>query len=360
MTVHTGAVVFAALAIALATGCATSPAVAPFGANENASQPAATTQTLHGRPGPHATPGDGRILRVGLGAPATARLLRGQGTLLVSETFANSSTPANAWFHAQPACLTAGTSQTPKTSIPACGSLAPQDPDGSGALQLTQGQASDIRGLAGYREFLSTAQGLEVQFTLYVFDGNGADGSLLYFTDASRPVPDKPAASGGCLGYFPKPADCYGENVNRKLSGAYLGIGFDEFGNFSNFSLGGPGVVPETVAVCGAAKTKYHYLGGVTNAQGQPASLPFDLNSDQITRPANAPTIDVRLSRAGLLEVAIDIHDGQGFVTYLSLDSVGLHGQPRVPANVYVGFIGSNGGQYDVHQIGGLTISTLN
>lgn len=117
--------------------------------------------------------------------------------------------------------------------------------------------------------------------------------------------------------------------------------------------------MPETVAVCGAKSTGYHYLGGVTNAQGKPASLPFDFNSDSSTRPSNAPTIDLQLSPSGLLEVSIDIHNGQGFITYLSLNTAGLHGQPAVPANVYVGFIGSNGGQYDRHQIGDLTISTL-
>src|SRR5580704_1416454 len=335
----------AVAAVALLAACAGAPSATPSGARAASAQ----TTVRSGYPAPIAS--DAPTVRVGVGVPQVRRLTQRSGKVLVSETFAGSSTPPYVWFSYDPACLTAGTSKTPKTSIPACGPLAPLDPPGSGALQLTQ-PMPNTTGLVGWREPLPTNNGLDVQFTLYVFDGSNpaADGSLLFFTDAKKPVPDKPAGTGGCLGYFSNPNDCYGRGTKRELPGAYLGVGFDERGEYSNFLPGGPGFVPETVALGGARSTGYHYLGGVTDKSGQPASLPFDLNSKSSTRPTNAPTVDVALSSSGLLEVSIDIHDGQGFVTYLSEKIVGVQGQPALPPNVYVGFIGSCGLNDDRHQ----------
>jgi hypothetical protein len=52
-------------------------------------------------------------------------------------------------------------------------------------------------------------------------------------------------------------------------------------------------------------------------------------------------------------------HDGNGFVEYVSKNIVGAKGQPAVPATVYVGFVGSNGYDYDRRQIDDVTITTL-
>ena len=291
--------------------------------------------------------------RVGAASPKASRIKRGAGTVLLTQSFANSTTKG--WYAKDSACLTAGTGSAPKGSIQPCGAGAPLDPPGGGALELTGATYYDL-GLAGWHEPLPTANGLEIQFTLYAFDGTtpGADGTLLYLTDGALKHPTMPAGSGGSLGYIQG-------KKGRGLAHAYLGIGFDEYGNFSNFLPDGPGFIPETVALGGAEAIGYEYIGGVTNGSGEPASLPFDLDSpSSTTRPANAPTIDVSLTSAGLLEVAIDIHDGNGPVTYISETIVGVNGQPAVPANVFVGFIGSTGGSYNRHQIGDLTISTLN
>ena len=207
-------------------------------------------------------------------------------------------------------------------------------------------------GLAGWHKALPTDRGLEFQFTLYAFDGTtpGADGTLLFLTTKRT---TKPAGAGGALGYVDG-------KRNKGLPNAYLGIGFDYYGNFSAYLPGGPGFIPETVAIGGAESIGYHYLGGVTNGSGIPSSLPFDLDQPtEPTRPANAPTIDVSLTSAGLVEVAIDIHDGNGPQTYVSETIVGVDGQPALPAEVYAGFISSTGGSYNTQQINDLTISTL-
>jgi hypothetical protein len=250
--------------------------------------------------------------------------------------------------------LTAGTPSEPKGSIPACGVNAPQDPPGQGALELTT-PTSNTQGLAGYHKALPTANGLQIVFDYYSFDGSGADGSLVYLADGSLPRPKRPGASndcGGCLGYVPS-------GRKHGLSGAYLGVGLDEYGDFGRFLPGGPGQIGQTIYLGGAQSIGYEYLGGVVNGLGQQASLPFDLDfpGDQ-SRPTPL-TFYISITAAGLVEVAIDIHDGNGPVTYVSENIVGVAGQPAVPATVYVGFIGSCGSADDRHQVNDLTISTL-
>ena len=277
---------------------------------------------------------------------------RHAGTVLVSESFANTSS-APGWLHSKGACLTAGTKPKAPGSLAPCGKNAPLDPPGSGALQLTAPVNNDVNFVAWHKA-LPTANGLNIQYNLYSFDGTspGADGSLVFFTYGSDKPPKMAAGTGGYLGYL--------SGGGTGLNYAYLGVGFDEYGNFSNSLTNGPGFVPETVALGGSYLQQYQYLGGVTNGSGVPASLPFMLDDPSSpTRPANAPTIDISLTPAGLVEVAIDIHDGNGPVTYLSENIVGIAGQPAVPPSVFVGFMGATGGLDNRHQIGSLTISTL-
>jgi hypothetical protein len=311
-----------------------------------------SAQSLVRRAVPRAHASGAPWARVGVAVSKRSRIVRRAGTVLVSESFNTISTKTWAWKDA--ACLTAGTASTPKHSIPACSASSPEDQPGSGALQLTPDDTYEI-GMTAWPKALPTANGLDVRFDYYSYDGTspGADGTLVFFADASMKRPGKPAGNGGALGYIEGPR-------HSGLKGAYLGVGLDEYGNFSAFLPGGPGFVPETVALGGAESNGYAYLGGVTDASGVPASLPFDLNQSSATmRPSNAPRVDIQLTSDGTLEVAFDIHDGNGFVTYLTESIVGVAGQPAVPAKVFVGFIGSTGGLSDRHEMANLTISTL-
>ena len=104
---------------------------------------------------------------------------------------------------------------------------------------------------------------------------------------ANKPQPTQPAGTGGHLGYLNGMATAGGARP-AGMPHVDLGIGFDEYGNFSAFLPGGPGLVPNTVAVGGAAKIGYEYLTGVENASGEPDQLfPFPLAQPALTlRPA--------------------------------------------------------------------------
>jgi len=276
---------------------------------------------------------------------------------LVGDGFSAYETPPNAWYAVGNACLTAGTPQTPATSIPACGAAAPQDANGQGALQLT-GPMGYQSGMVVATTPVSTATGLQITFTDYSFNGStpGADGMTVFLSDASQPMPIALGGLGGSLGYA-------NADATNGIANGYIGIAFDEYGNYSNPTdnrNGGPGPVPETIAARGAAASGYQYLGGALNGQGRPASLPFTLDQPALpARPANAPTIQMTLTAAGQLTVSIDHHDGNGFLEYYTQAIVGANGQPALPANVYVGLTASTDALYDCHQIGSFSVAAL-
>jgi FtsP/CotA-like multicopper oxidase with cupredoxin domain len=298
----------------------------------------------------------------------TSGLVKGRATsaapasTLFGDPLSESATPANAWLPVGDACLTAGTAATPATSIPACGTTAPLDPSGGGALQLTPGTGNSS-GMVVYKTPVSTAGGLQISFTDDSFNGStpGADGVTLFLSDASAPIPTVMGNTGGSLGYADGSNNTPTGAVAPGIANGYLGIAFDEFGYFSNPTqgrVGGPGQIPETIAVRGAAASGYQYIGGAENTAGAPASLPFDFDTPAAaTRPANAPTITATLTAAGLLTVGIDHHDGNGTVARYSQTVVGVNGQPAVPANVYIGLTASTGGYFNRHQITGFSVA---
>ena len=304
------------------------------------------------RASPLAWPRSGRAVAAGNPEPYPS-----PGTRLVDQGFDDEKTPPNAFAFIDQACLTAGTKQQPG-SVPPCGNLAPQDKNGHGVLENTN-LNTYLDSWVSYQKPLSTLLGIQVAFTIYSWGGGGADGQLLFFTDASMGPPNNIGQNGGELGYTGG-----GENGPPGLNYAYVGIGFDEFGTFSENNApvglnGGVGHIPETIAVRGAAATGYYYIGGALDPQGQPASLPFNWNQSSPQRPSTGPTVFVTLSPTGYLTVAVDIHNGAGFITYYAQSIVGVAGEPPVPESVYIGITGSNGGVTGRHQIGDLNIWSM-
>lgn len=278
-------------------------------------------------------------------------------TVLLSEPFAGTATISK-WFWTGDACLTAGTLPGAPGVIPAC-SNPPQDAPGDGALQLTSAAISEA-GFVGLKQALPTSNGLDIQFELASYGGSaqGADGTLVWFSS-----PGHPATLGqeaGSLGYL--------KGVRHKQNGmhdAYLGIGFDQYGNYGAVLPGGAAYpVPNTVAIGGAQSTGYRYLGGYTGGSGQLASMlpPFELYGGTVgTRSNSAVAVDIQLTAAGNLQVTISGMGGSGgTLQCYSGNIVGISGQPAVPSSVFFGFASTTGSDYAIHDVYDLTISTLN
>src|SRR5579859_5800382 len=177
-----------------------------------------------------------------LTAPAFAATPVG-GTVLFSETFSGQDTPAGDWIAKSTGggtrpCLTAAAHAT-SGGIPECLAVekgtAKPDPDGAGAFQIT-GNGRNDSGFGLYTRPKETARGLRIDFDIFQHsahtfnDGKGKRGGdgIAFFLINGTESPRTAGGPGGGLGY-------------RGLPGAVIGIGFDEFGNFSDPKIGGKG-----------------------------------------------------------------------------------------------------------------------
>ena len=196
------------------------------------------------------------------------------------------------------------------------------DPVGSGWLRLTSSSTNESTYAYDSTPFASANATITAQFNLAVYNGSGADGITFFLADAS--VPFSAGAYGGSLGYAQKTlAGGGGANING-MAGGYLGIGVDEFGNYSNPTegrIGGTGFISNAVAVRGPGSglTGYNYLGG-TGSISTPLSYP-----GQTTRPtgSQAETIQMVLTSTNQLTVSVEFGTSGVFNTIFTADLSG-------------------------------------
>ena len=125
------------------------------------------------------------------------------------------------------------------------------DPVGSGWLRLTNNSGNQT-GFAYNTTSFDLSQGLLIQYDYTTWGGTGADGYSVFLFDAGVSSFNI-GAFGGSLGYAQKLPPTVTPAVPG-ISGGYVGIGVDEYGNFSNPTEGrylGPGANPNTVTIRG-------------------------------------------------------------------------------------------------------------
>jgi MSHA biogenesis protein MshQ len=181
----------------------------------------------------------------------------------------------------------------------------------SGRMRLTEAKSNQSTASTYQRLFPAADNLVEIQFDHYAYGGNGADGIALVLSDAS--ITPQPGAFGGPLGYGYKPGI-------SGFAGGWLGVGIDEFGNFSG--EGGSyniGQRRQSVAVrgSGVGTSGYRYLhgacnDGTTNTSGNCLSPVVDGNN---VSPAHRYKITIDSQSAGLSIVKIERNTGSGFVT---------------------------------------------
>jgi hypothetical protein len=265
-------------------------------------------------------------------------------SVLYSQNFTGTSTQAGDWLSGGKACLTAAKGKV-AGGIPACDWKTP-DKDGSGALSLT-GDGQSQSGFALYQHPLTAGQGVDIQFDMYQYDslkGRGADGMSFFLVDGSA-SPAAPGQPGRGLGYAGN------GKAKPGLKGAILGVGFDEYGNFSVAGDGHKGgakkSVPDAVVARGSESTQYAYIDGKTS----PVTFWFDSK----TRRADAKVhVEIKISPANDMTVLLGSK-----VVLGPLDLSKVPGQPPLPATFKFGFAASTGGNTAIHEISGLSIDTL-
>ncbi|MGI4886040.1 MAG: Ig-like domain-containing protein [Janthinobacterium lividum] len=232
------------------------------------------------------------------------------------------------------------------------------DPAGAGYLRLTPATTNQS-GFAIDQAAFPAPQGFSISFEFFAYGGNGADGFSVFLVDADQTSAASftPGASGGSLGYAQKTI----APVSDGVPFGYIGIGIDEFGNYSNGTegrVGGintPNLTPNAVALRGAgngrSSTDYPYLAG------SPA-LPFSL--DVPTARAQAGSADYRrvyidvVPTNGTYRITVRIQHGAALETAVRNFVV-----PAPPPNLRIGFAGSTGGSTNVHEIRKLTVQQL-
>ncbi|MBW4466748.1 MAG: DUF4347 domain-containing protein [Pegethrix bostrychoides GSE-TBD4-15B] len=236
------------------------------------------------------------------------------------------------------------------------------DAPGDGALRLTN-SVLDQASFLLYNSPIDSRQGLTVTFELYAYGGTGADGVSFFLLDGTA-SPTQAGAFGGSLGYAQK------NGIAPGIDGGYLGIGFDEFGNFSSptdfpggpvVRTGGSGQLPDSIAIRAGQSTNYQFIPDTAT------SLPFGIdNPAATTRVAAKRTIKVDLTPEGRLSVRIDgnndgdfLDPGETSPNLINIDVAGINGAAP-PTTLKFGFASGTGDSTNIHEIRNLVVSTLN
>ncbi|MEG5225508.1 DUF4347 domain-containing protein, partial [Microcoleus sp. AT9b-C5] len=304
---------------------------------------------------------------------------------LAAEEFKN-STVIGPWIYgvgnpttANPG-LTAGSTPNPSGVIPALGT---GDTAGSGTLRLTSnafGQSAFVI----YNNPISATEGLRVTFDYFAYnrgtvpssgDGSvlGADGISFFLIDGTA-TPTQAGGFGGSLGYA--------QNTNSNspgIVGGYLGVGLDEFGNYSSTIAGkqGGGILnngtdrlPDAVGLRGRASTipteNYKFLGSslLTNSLTG-VSIGID-NKDTSIRAEAKRTVQITLfpttsATPNRLTVALDLDGSDTFDAGETLIDISnlttINGE--VPRTFKFGFAASTGGNTNIHEVNNVVVQSI-
>lgn len=225
----------------------------------------------------------------------------------------------------------------------------------TGFLRLTENTGNNAKAATVPGFFPAAGNYISVEFKHYAYNGSAADGIAVTLSDYS--VAAVPGAYGGSLGYAQR------SGVNG-FAGGWIGVGIDEYGNFSNPTEGrvlGPGFIVDGIAVrgSGTGQTGYPYLGGTA------ASLSPGIDNAGTSSPAYGHyyqiIVDARNSAAGQTWVAVNRDTTGAGNSYSSVVSsfdafaravAAGYTQAAVPANWQLSFTGSTGGSTNIHELG--------
>ncbi|MBY0419417.1 MAG: hypothetical protein K2W88_15305, partial [Pararheinheimera sp.] len=229
----------------------------------------------------------------------------------------------------------------------------------NGRLQLTNNGTYQSTAITFKQGFPTEGNKLTIEFDHFAYGGTGADGIGLVLSDSS--VTPAPGSFGGSLGYAPRNTT---NPVQPGFAGGWLGIGFDEFGNYAKATEGRTGGVANNidssqaigVRGAGSGTTGYSWLGWSTklsrtlsisgNTPGRGDR--FKITLDTAT---NASQVGFSLQRS--------TDGGSTFTEVLSSSNVSLANQPAMPTNFLLSFTGSTGANTNFHAIDNVQVCSF-
>lgn len=249
--------------------------------------------------------------------------------------------------------------------------IAGLDPDGEGYLRLTNNNF-DQKGYIYSQNNITSQDGLRMELEYYTYGGSGADGISFFLFDATA-NPFVIGGFGGSLGYSQFTLT---NPVSPGVSKGYIGIGIDEYGNFSNpieGRQGGlpgpvpPGLRPGSVTLRGKGDgnalvaNNYPFLTtaqavdfGFSLVQGSSSRFP-----DNSTTGYRKASIDLQPNPLGGYNITVKITvGGTPMKTYTVIDNY-YYNQPA-PANLRYGIASSTGNSTNFHEIRNVLIDVYN
>lgn len=255
-----------------------------------------------------------------------------------------------------------------------------------GYLRLTSATANE-RGYAYNMNAFPAVQGLKISFEYNTYGGgmNAADGICFFlFHDTSNNF--QMGGFGGSLGYTRR---FTGGVLEPGLSGAYLGIGIDEYGNFCTYNesryTGLPNAVPNTITLRGIGDgssdywynnvpntvPNYDYITSVqTTSLG---TAPFTIMGGDVRATSDLDTAYRRMEidlvprtitvngitgTAYTISIRIITGSPSGPVTHNIITN--LNYDQIAPQNLNFGFAASTGGSFNYHEIRNIDIREYN
>ena len=242
-----------------------------------------------------------------------------------------------------------------------------------GVLRLTSNQLNQ-RGHVYLDVPFPSNYGLKAEFEYFSYGGAGplfADGLTAFLFDGDTPVFNA-GGFGGSLGYAPR-------NQEPGMSNAYLGIGFDEFGNFGNnkegrigsfTNLDQDGRAPDAIVLRGPSSQGYPFVVGRRTNEVGPAKNGLN-PGDQFTISSGGTTRVTDRNKPGYRKVFLELQpnlNGPGFFLKLTMEVTTELNKPRMvtifdgayqfpaPKNLKIGFAGSTGGFTNFHEIRNLIV----
>jgi hypothetical protein len=241
------------------------------------------------------------------------------------------------------------------------------DPVGDGWLRLTAPTFNQSAFAFYNTAFDARNTDITVSFDFTSYNRNGswgvdaADGITFFLFDGSTPNPS-PGAFGGSLGYAQR-------DGIPGLTGGWLGVGLDDYGNFSAATEGrvgggmnSPALTPNSIAVRGQGNNSsgYVYLTGANlTALGLPS---MDLPGST-TRP-NQSSADfrhatIRVSSDNKLSVTMQYGAGANATTKTVIDNYQLPADQMIrPETFKLGFSAATGSGAEIHEIRNLEVRT--
>ncbi|HEY9642743.1 MAG TPA: DUF4347 domain-containing protein [Coleofasciculaceae cyanobacterium] len=261
--------------------------------------------------------------------------------------------------------LTARTGTAPSANgLP--GAAVALDTPTNGALRLTNA-TNDQATFVIYNAPIAANGGVSITFDFFAYNGtafglpaSNGDG-ISFFLINGTASPTTAGAFGGSLGYAQKQVQGI-----AGITGGYLGIGLDEFGNFSTSlegalqqrptPTGAATPVQDSVAVRGSEASQYAFLTG-TGTLTPGIDTPVAPTRDAALRRAK-----IDLTPTGILNVQVDLNGDNDFadageqaVTNFNVATV----NGALPSTFKFGFASSTGSATNIHEVRNLVINTF-